>query len=230
MVNTKSYILHIWTQSSIKNLCCPRHIYQNNFVLNSIKQKICDRYNLCITFIVNLRGNASYNYDFFFLHQWNNKVAINNFGLFTLSYQMCRRSQQNACGVEQTVLRYSTCLFSSQCKHFLSKAPSPLRFIPICFPWPQLVLLGMVSPFKLSEGSCNRLSPNSVSWNNKHLSHGFLGTWRPLSWWFWLRCLRTFGWSCSPLRVWLGLASRLIHMTLIWRPLFLSLWAFRRAA
>ena len=43
------------------------HIYQNNFVLNSIKQTICDLYNLCITFIVvNLRGNASYSYDFFF--------------------------------------------------------------------------------------------------------------------------------------------------------------------
>jgi len=42
-------------------------------------------------------------------------------------------------------LRYSTCLFSSQFKHFLSKAQSPLWFIPICFPWPYPVLLGMVS-------------------------------------------------------------------------------------
>lgn len=73
-----------------KNLCCPRHIYQNNFVLNSIKQKICDLYNLCITIIVHLGGNASYDYDFFFTSE--NKVAINNFGLFFVTYVIGKRN------------------------------------------------------------------------------------------------------------------------------------------
>lgn len=55
----------------------------------------------------------------------------------------------------------------------------------------------------------------------------WLRNWEQLSQWFCLRVSQDFAWSCNHLKVWLGLASKLIHMTIILKasiPFFVGLY------